>query len=301
MEKVDHDFKLGLRVTIFPPGNPIMKRLIVNGAELAVSDSGQGWPLILVHGFPFDHTMWESMNFELQEKSTLSGRSGQYRIIVPDLRGFGQSGGADTPGSCVSMEQHADDIAGLLYSLQISEKIVLCGLSMGGYVTMAFAKKYAAKLSGIILCDTRSAADPPEAARNRRRLADELDAGTCSLEAVAVDMLPKLLTPETINNTPQTVRVATKMMTGHPVHGVAASARGMADRPDSTEMLDSLNLPILVLRGSDDTISPRDDMESIAKRAKRGTYVEIDGAGHLGPMERPSGYAAAILEFIDTL
>ena len=276
-----------------------MKHHNVNGIALAVSDSGKGRPVILVHGFPFDHSMWDALTVELTAKSTTPDGAGQYRIIAPDLRGFGGSKGPTAPGSTVTMEQHADDLASLLYSLQIADKIALCGLSMGGYVAMAFARKYAAKLSSLILCDTRAGSDPPEIAGNRCRLAEELDHDKRTLESVAVDMLPKLLTPETIQNAPQTIRVATGMMTRHRPFGLAASSRGMAERPDSTQLLQDLDIPILVLRGSEDVPASREEMEAMATRAKHGRYEEVDGAGHLGPMERPAGYAATILRFLE--
>src|SRR5437588_1423727 len=149
--------------------------------------------LLLVHGFPLDHTMW---------KYQLDGLADVARVIAPDLRGFGRSG--VTPGTVspdtlspdtVSMERYADDLAGLLDALKIGEKIVFCGLSMGGYIAWQFWRKYSSRVAKLILCDTRAAPDTPDAAKTRLTTAERVQkTGT---QALAELMLGKLFAPAT--------------------------------------------------------------------------------------------------------
>ena len=167
-----------------------MKSLSVNGAELWYLDRGAGRPLLLVHGFPLDHTMWAGQ---------IESLASQCRVIAPDLPGFGRSppGGNDT----ATMEQFADDLAALLDGLGIREPAVVCGLSMGGYIALQFWRKYAARLAGLILCDTRATADTPEAAAARQTMAARvLREGTAPLVET---MLPKLLAETTRQRRPQ--------------------------------------------------------------------------------------------------
>ena len=123
-----------------------MHSCMVNGIRLATVDQGRGPPVLLIHGFPLDHSMWDG------QIETISSR---YRVLAPDLRGFGQSGVTD---ASVSMEQHADDLAALMDALGIADPIVLCGLSMGGYIAFEFWRKYSPRLRALVLCDTRSCA-----------------------------------------------------------------------------------------------------------------------------------------------
>jgi pimeloyl-ACP methyl ester carboxylesterase len=133
-----------------------MKRLSVRGVELHVLVRGTGLPLVFAHAFPLDHSMWSAQ---------IERFAGQAQVIAPDLRGFGSSG--VTPGT-VTMEQMADDLAEVLDQLGVTEPIVLCGCSMGGYAAFQFARKYPGRLRGLVLCNTRFAADSPRLARGDR-------------------------------------------------------------------------------------------------------------------------------------
>ena len=163
----------------------MLKQTDIPGATLSVNDVGQGWPILFVHGFPLDHTMW---------REQLADLSRDHRCIAPDLRGFGQS--TVTEGK-VTMEQFADDLAALLDGLAITEPVVLCGLSMGGYVAWQFARQHATRLKALILCDTRAVPDSAEAAANRLKLAD--DVVRSGPELVANAMLPKFFSERESN------------------------------------------------------------------------------------------------------
>jgi pimeloyl-ACP methyl ester carboxylesterase len=240
-----------------------------------------------MHGFPLDHTMWEA------QIETLSG---QWRVIAPDLRGFGQSG--VTEGT-VTMAQLADDVAALVDALEIREPIVLCGLSMGGYVALAFWKRHAARLRGLILCDTRAAPDSPEAASARRQTADRvLREG---MQVLADSMLPRLVGPETHTSQPQIAERLRATILACDPRGAAAAALGMAERPDFTAELGGIRCPTLIVVGAADVISPREEMASMAERIPACRFVSIAGAGHMTPMECPAQLNAALAGFLADL
>jgi 3-oxoadipate enol-lactonase len=278
-----------------------VKLLSVLGTELSCVDRGQGMPLLLVHGFPLNHTMWTSQ---------IDVLSRQYRVIAPNLRGFAEKGispsftnGPDGVSRKLdlspfpqTMEQFADDLAAVLDALGIHEPIVFCGLSMGGYIAFQFHKKYAERLRGLILCDTRAAADTPEGAAARRIMADRVLAeGPGPLVEM---MLPRVVAAATLRDRPQLVDELRRMMMSASPHGIAAAALGMAERPDMTALLGEIRCPTLVIVGEEDAASPPAEMRGIAEAIPGAKFVEIPAAGHLSPMENPAAVNAAILDFL---
>ncbi len=264
-----------------------MKKLAVCGTVLATVDRGSGMPLLLVHGFPLDHSMWDAQIEALCDR---------YRVIAPDLRGFGQS---DVTEAAVTMEQLADDLAGLLDALEVGEPVVLCGLSMGGYVAWAFWRKHAARLRGLVLCDTRAAADSPEAAAGRRETAERvLREGPAVL---ADSLLPRLLAPQTLELRPEIADRLRGVILNGDRRGIAAASRGMAERPDATPLLPEIRCPTLLLVGAQDVISPVAEMRGLAEKIPGARLVCIDGAGHMAPVERPAETTALVRAFLDQL
>jgi pimeloyl-ACP methyl ester carboxylesterase len=263
------------------------KRLNVRGTELATVDQGSGTPILLIHGFPFDHAMWDEQ---------IGALSARYRVVAPDLRGFGQSG--VTEGK-VTMEAFADDLAALLDALGIDQPIVFCGLSMGGYVAWQFWRKYGRRVRGLIVCDTRAVADTPEAAEARRTTADRvLREGP----GVLLDtMIPKLFAESTRKHNPEAVEAVRRMVLAADAQGIAAAARGMAQRPNVTAMLARIDCPTLVLVGEFDAISPLAEMQSLAEAIPHARLVRIAAAGHLAPLENAREANAAMLEFLAQL
>jgi 3-oxoadipate enol-lactonase len=261
-----------------------MKKLDINGIELATVDQGSGTVLLLVHGFPFDHTMWDEQIGPLSQGC---------RVVAPDLRGFGQSG--VTEGK-VTMEQFADDLAALLDALEVAEPVVFCGLSMGGYVAWQFWRKYAQRVRGLILCDTRAAADTPEAAKGRLSTAERvLREGP---DVLLETMIPKLFAESTRKSNPRVVESVRRVVLATSVQGIAAAARGMAERPPMTGMLGRIECPTLVLVGELDVISPPDEMRCLAEAIRGARLVQIAGGAHLAPLENPRQANAAILAFL---
>ncbi|MHC4399831.1 MAG: alpha/beta fold hydrolase [Planctomycetota bacterium] len=264
-----------------------MKRVPIEGIELATVDRGAGLPLVLVHGFPLDHAMWDAQIEEL---------SGYCRVIAPDLRGFGRSG--VTEGK-VTMGRFADDVDALLNALGIDEPVVFCGLSMGGYVAWQFWHKYPSRTRGLVLCDTRAGADTPAAAAGRLKTAGEVMRD--GLDALAESMLPKLLAPTTLAENAELVESLRRVMLATDRRGAAAAARGMAERPDFTPRLPEIASPALVLVGELDAISTPGEMRSVAEAIPGARYVEIPAAGHMAPLENPAPVNAAIRAFLASL
>lgn len=262
----------------------MQKIVSVGGVRLAAVDRGSGVPVLFVHGFPLDHSMWDA-----QVEAVVRG----HRAIAPDLRGFGQSEVSD---GTVAMEQLADDLAGLLDALGVAQPAVLCGLSMGGYVAFQFWRRHRGRLRALILCDTRAAPDTPEAAANRLQTADRvLREGPGFLVET---MLPKLVAPDTLQSRPEVVEPLRRVMMSTDPRGIAAAQRGMAVRPDSMPLLPRIECPTLVIVGQHDAISPVAEMRSIAERIPHARLVTISNAGHMAPVENPTEVNAAIEEFL---
>jgi pimeloyl-ACP methyl ester carboxylesterase len=253
--------------------------------ELEYVDRGRGPVMLLVHGFPVDHTMW---------RYQLDGLGDAARMIAPDLRGFGRS--SVTPGT-VTMERYADDLAALLDALKITEKIVFCGLSMGGYVAWQFWRKHASRVAKLILCDTRAVPDAPEAAQTRLNAAQRVE--STGGEALAELMMGKLFAPATAKDRPADIEAMRQAMLDCPPQGAAAALRGMAERPDATPLLKSIAVPTQVIVGEHDAISPPAEMSGIAAAIPQARFVEIIGAGHMAPLEKPDEVNAVIRALLD--
>lgn len=261
-----------------------MKTVNAGGVRLATVDEGRGVPLVLVHGFPLDHSMW---------RNQIDYFSRHCRVIAPDLRGFGSSDA--TPGT-VNIAEMADDVAGLLDALEVKEPVVLGGLSMGGYVAFQFWRRHARRLRGLVLCDTRAMADTAEAAAQRYQTAERvLREGPAFL---AETMLSKLLAPITLNSRPDVAAEIRRSIESANAEGVAAASRGMADRPDVTPWLGEIEIPTLIVVGKHDAISPVEEMGRIAAAISGARLVEIADAGHMSPLENPAAVNRAMDEFL---
>jgi pimeloyl-ACP methyl ester carboxylesterase len=265
-----------------------MARVRVRDTELHVVDRGSGPVVLLVHGFPLSHRMWESQIAALSDRS---------RVIAPDLRGFGESAPLRNGEVVLTMEQLADDLAGLLEALGVSGPVTYCGLSMGGYIGWQFVRRHRQRLRALILCDTRAAADTPEARAGRRKLAESVRANGSEVAATA--MLSKLLAERTPEQRPEAIDRVRQMIVGTRPETIAAALMGMAQRPDVTGGLASIDVPTLVVVGTHDALSPPSEMREIAAGIPGARFVEIPEAGHLAPLENPEAVNAAVASFLD--
>ena len=262
-------------------------RVEIPGATLNVLDVGQGTPILFVHGFPLDHTMWR---FQIAELSS------NYRCIAPDLRGFGLS--TVTEGK-VTMEQFADDLAALLDALQITQPVVFCGLSMGGCIAWQFVRRHVQRLKALILCDTRAVPDSPEVAANRLKTAvDVVEQGS---SIVANAMMPRLFAAETAQTQPALVDDLRQVILRTNPLGIAAAARGMAERADACPWLASISVPSLIIVGEHDVISTAAEMRTVAAAIPQSHIEVLPNAGHMAPLENAAMTNAAMRTFLDAM
>lgn len=260
----------------------------VNGIRLAYHQRGkvnEQPVLLLIHGFPLDHRMWNAQ---------LRGLAAEACVLAPDLRGQGRSG--LTPGP-LTMEQHADDLVALLDRLSIRQAIV-AGLSMGGYVAFAFWRRHPGRVRALVLLDTRAEPDSPAVRANRDVTAARVQQGGTA--ALADEMLPKLLAPANLA-VPRIVRTAREIMASQPAAGIAGALAGLRDRADSRPTLPAITAPALVLVGEADAITPPADAAIMAAAIPAARLVTIPRAGHLSPLENPRAVNAALREFIRDL
>jgi len=258
-----------------------MPSVSIAGEVFGYAEKGQGRPVLFVHGFPLDRTLWDEQ---------LAGLTECGRLIAPDLRGFGESRAARTAN--LSIEQFADDLAHLLDALWISEPVVFCGLSMGGYIAFEFLRKYADRLRGLVLCDTRAAADAPEAKAARKIMASRvIEQG---LEFVIEAMQPRMFAPRTPAERPGAVDRWKEMVRRCPPETIAAASLAMGGRRDSTELLPTIDCPTLVVVGADDVTSPPEEMRAMADAVPTSQFAVIPDAGHLAPIENPAGFNAVL-------
>ncbi len=261
-----------------------MTTIVANETRFIVEERGNGVPLLLVHGFPLDHQMWSAQLTEL---------SATFRVIAPDLRGFGQSD--VTPGT-VTMAQFADDLAGILDAVGVSEPVHLCGLSMGGYIAWHFFRRHRNRLGSLVLCDTRAVADSAEAKQNRIATADRVLAEGPQFLADA--MLEKLFAEHTRSDRPELVDATRGVIMATSPDGIAAASRGMAERPDVSDWLSGIDVPTLVIVGEYDPISPPSEMRGIADSIPGAVFREIPGAGHMSPCESPHEVNTVLSDFL---
>lgn len=261
-----------------------MTTAFVRGIKIGYDDAGQGTPLVLVHGHPFNRSMWQDQ---------VSALRSQYRVIAPDLRGYGET--TVTPG-IVSLTDMAADIAALLDELEI-ERAVLAGLSMGGQIVLEFYRLYSTRVRAMILADTSAQAETEEGKSIRRATAERLLREGMSI--YAGEMLPKMLSAHTIaHQSGVAARVLTMMQTTPPM-GAAAALRGRAERPDYVELLSHVSVPTLVVVGSDDAFTPVSDAEFMHSRIPSAQLAVIAGTGHMPNMEKPGEFNQLLIEFLE--
>ena len=252
--------------------------LRLSGRRLVYDVIGQGVPCVLLHAFPLDRRMF----LDLAQRLTSRGR-----FILPDLRGFGES----DPGAPYSIADLADDVAALLDELKL-ERAVVGGVSMGGYVALAFAARHPRRLAGLLLADTKAAADTAETRAARDEAATLVR--TEGVAAYVDKQLPKLLAPTATPAVQDEVRLFGRQS----AEGVIAGLAALRDRPDRRGELAAITCPTLVVVGTDDAVTPPAEAEAMATAISNAVLVEIPAAGHLANLEAPLPFAQAVSGFL---
>ena len=251
------------------------------------SGSSTGDPVILLHGFPFDSSMWDPQLAEVPDG---------WRYIAPDLRGFGAS---ELIGErSLDMDEHADDIVSLMDEMNI-DQAVICGLSMGGYVALSLAMRHPTRVRALVLVATRAGADGPEAKKGRLQQAAKVrQEGVAS---VVQSMLPKLLSPHSRLKFPEVEEKVRGMMEGTKPETMARALEGMANRTDYTPKLGDIGVSTMVVRGEQDEIIPAGDMELIARTVRGARHEMVALTAHLPNMEAPDVFNGILAKFLKTL
>lgn len=259
-----------------------MREFNVRGAALKADVLGSGIPLVLVHGFPFDHRMW----LPLYETACRDPQGNPFQWILPDLRGMGLS--AIQPGADVSyMADFADDMAAILDCLGV-ETCVFGGLSMGGYVGWEFWARHAHRVKALIVSDTNAHADSPDGAKKRLETANRVESEGTGFLVNA--MAGNLFAPENVTSDNPAFRVYESMVRENNPAGVAAAARGMTHRRDFASCLNSISVPVMVVGGTFDKLATPEYLTSVAESMPQARFTEIPHAGHLAPLENPNDY-----------
>jgi 3-oxoadipate enol-lactonase len=252
-----------------------MEKVSVNGVMIAYSHHGEGIPLVLIHGYPLDHSIWNQVVPQLE---------GEFELILPDLRGFGIS---TTTMAASSITNMADDLAGLLDHLEL-EKAALAGHSMGGYVALAFARKHPQRITGLGLVSSQALADTPERRQGRYKTAE--DVGEKGVGVVADGMAPKLSADRGIQE------FARGLISRQNPNGVISALRAMAEREDATSILGSIS-PLVLVHGNADELIPVERAREIRDLVPSAKLFELPDVGHL-PMMEASAKTAEALKFL---
>lgn len=273
--------------------NPVYRRtrelrtaLKSGDAEIIYRVLGDGPPVILLHPFPVHHEFW------LPVAQTLAAR---YRVILPDLRGHGDSGIGEGPAT---MDKHAADIARVMDDAQV-DRAPLIGVSIGGYALFEAWRRYRGRIAALGLCNTKAPADNAEARAGRLQAAnDVLERGT---EPFFESMIPKLLAKTTRETRPDLVEGALRMMRKMSPKDVAQVQRGMAERPDSVETLKAINVPTLLITGDEDSATGVPEAELMRQHIAGSQMRVIAKAGHYSPWEQPEEVSKLLRQFLDGL
>jgi pimeloyl-ACP methyl ester carboxylesterase len=263
-----------------------MQKIVSDDADIFYDVAGAGPPVILLHPFPVHHEFW------LPVAAHLSSR---YRLIMPDLRGHGESGLGDGPAT---MKKHASDVARVMTDAGI-DRAPLIGVSIGGYAIFEFWRRFRDRVSALVFCNTKAQADGAEARASRLKAADDvLQHGT---EPFFEGMLQKVLAETTRHLRPDLVEGALRMMRKMTAEGVAGVQRGMAERPDSVSTLKTINAPVLIITGDEDNMTGVPEAELMKQNIVGSQIKVIAKAGHYSPWERSEEVGKLLRQFLDSM
>jgi pimeloyl-ACP methyl ester carboxylesterase len=241
-------------------------------------------PVLLIHGFPFDHFLWRHQVDALPDR----------HCLTPDLRGAGAN--VDySPDVEFSMAAYANDLVRELDEARV-DRAVICGLSMGGYITFELLRRVPERVHAVVLCNTKPEADSPEGKRARVALAAR--AQQDGARAIAAELLPALVARAPYEGRPEVVREVSDMIARQPVAGIVGALHALRDRPDSTSLLGRIGVPALVIAGEDDQIAPVPVMRQMARGISGARFEIISEAGHVSPLEQPQAVNRLLRDFL---
>lgn len=256
---------------------------MINNLVVFTDGDKNNKPIIFVHGFPFDHFMWDKQVEELNKN---------YFCVRYDIRGLGASSAGDGQ---FTMELFVDDLEIIIDELKLN-KPILCGLSMGGYISLRAVERMQEKFSALILCDTKPGADDNEGKLKRAAAIKQINSG--DFESFIYSFVLNCFGEKYVKeNKAGYDAVINRSKKSNPV-GVKGCVLAMAGRTDTTHVLESIKLPTLVICGDEDKLSPPDVMKAMADQIPNSKFVLVEEAGHMTPIERPSIVTAAMKKFL---
>jgi 3-oxoadipate enol-lactonase len=261
-----------------------MERVRSDDVEIFYEIRGSGPPVVLLHPFPCRHEFWNPVAEALDSR---------YRLILPDLRGHGDSEIGEGPAL---MQKHAGDVARVLDAAGVA-KAAFVGCSIGGYILFEFWRRFRERVTSLALCDTRPQSDTADGRANRLKAAAAvLEQGT---EPFIESMIPKLMGRTTVSMRPDLVDGARAMMRKMSAEEISLVLRGMAERPDSVADLKSINVPTLIVIGEEDVLSTVADGELMRQNIARSELKVVPKAGHYAPWEQPELVGKVLRQFLD--
>lgn len=263
------------------------KNITINTSNQTVSYIDEGLvnasAIIFIHGFPLNKTMWNKQVGELKEN---------YRVIAYDIRGHGNS---EAGNDDFSMELFVKDLIGLMDALKI-DKTILCGFSMGGYIALNAIENYPGRFNALLLCDTNCTADSPEAKVSRMKAIESIM--NDGLEQYAAESLKKLFAPVSFSKHLGDIAIVKKMILGTSKQSLFKTLHALANRSETCSKLHQIKVPVLIMVGKEDVITPSDVALSMHKKIKGSTIHMIDHAGHLSNMENPDQFNEQLKKFL---
>lgn len=259
----------------------------VNNYSIFYNDVGEGnIPILFLHGFPFDKSMWEVQLDNLKSVN---------RVIALDIRGFGKSINENMP---LSIDLFTDDIIGFMDKLKI-EKAVICGLSMGGYIALNCIKKFPERFGALILCDTQCNADTTEAKENRYKTIEQINnEGTAGFND---KFIASIFHPDSMIHKMDTVENLRKTVAANSKEIIAKGLAALAERSESCSSLDAIRVPTLIICGKQDQVTPVAQSEFMHRSIKGSILKIIDSAGHVSNLEQPDEFNKYILDFLNSI
>jgi 3-oxoadipate enol-lactonase len=256
----------------------------INYFNLSYDDLGEGdMPIIFLHGFPFDKSMWEDQ---------MNALSSSYRVIACDIRGFG---GSKDEITSFSIDLFSIDLARFMCALGI-KKAIICGLSMGGYIALNFQKKYPELVEALILCDTQCISDPNDVKEGRMlEIAEIEENGPASFNE---KFIKKVFHPDTFTNNTETVEKMTRVVNANSTHIIAEGLRALSSRTETCSSLAAIPVPMLILCGSEDKVTPVEQSEYMHRISDRSAFKVIERAGHLSNLDQPEIFNRHLKDFL---
>lgn len=261
-----------------------MRFVQTSSSRIAVDVTGEGEPLLFIHGFPLDHRMWQAQTVHFSRK---------YQVLAPDLPGYGLSSPLEGP---YTLHDTAAGLIEVLEKLAPGKRVTVFGLSMGGYIAWQLVHRWPERIARLVICHSRSAADTPETARGRRIAIEGIrQSGPAAFLAA---MLGRLLAPQTQAAQPAVVSAVQGWMQQASPESLTWTLDAIAGRPDSTPWLAAIQCPTLILAGSEDPITPAAEMRELAGQIRSSRFVELPDAGHLSPCECPARFNSLLEDFL---